>query len=280
MKKHITFALILSIANYLTAQVGVNTKNPQGAFHIDGGTLKNPDTGAPTPAQQADDVIVLPNGNTGIGTTSPTNKLEIITNGTATTQVPGFKLVDGTQAGGRVLKDNGEGNGIGVWSDINITRSVKTGVFPSTNTVVHAKDQDPALYPYQYSNVYIFLPFGKWLVNLGYTLHHDGGAPLGTNYGIKAFLSTDELTLAQDGFSFIGANSFQGQMIRNTAGSGPSFMYGSNIVDVTKAEGQTLKVLIKREGSYPLPSDVGATPLSWFFSTGNWENYLYAMPIN
>lgn len=65
------------------AQVGVNTENPQTAFHIDG-AKDNPATGAPTAAQQLNDVAITSSGNLGVGTTTPTNKVEI-NSGTANT---------------------------------------------------------------------------------------------------------------------------------------------------------------------------------------------------
>lgn len=46
----------------MKAQVGVNTQNPQGIFHVDG-TKDNNASGAPTVAQQANDFIVTPLGN-------------------------------------------------------------------------------------------------------------------------------------------------------------------------------------------------------------------------
>ncbi|PRB04930.1 hypothetical protein CQ046_06550 [Chryseobacterium sp. MYb7] len=79
MKKKII--LICSLASSLAySQVGVNTANPQAAFHVDGGK-DNPATGAPSAAQQTNDFAVTPTGAVGIGTTVPTNTLDV--NGTA-----------------------------------------------------------------------------------------------------------------------------------------------------------------------------------------------------
>ncbi len=55
----------------LSAQVGINTNNPLGTFHID------PQGDTNDPLNISDDVIVTSNGNVGIGTLTPGKKLEI-----------------------------------------------------------------------------------------------------------------------------------------------------------------------------------------------------------
>ncbi|RNA62240.1 hypothetical protein D1631_10000 [Chryseobacterium nematophagum] len=75
MKK--TNLLLLTFFGALVyGQVGINTQNPQGIFHIDG-TKDNPITGTPTSPQQLNDLIVTEEGNVGIGNINPTAKLEI-----------------------------------------------------------------------------------------------------------------------------------------------------------------------------------------------------------
>lgn len=69
MKKGIHLLMFL-VSGLLFSQVGINTVNPQGAFHIDG-AKDNPTTGVPTPLQQANDFTVTPTGRVGIGTVSP-----------------------------------------------------------------------------------------------------------------------------------------------------------------------------------------------------------------
>ncbi|ANF51267.1 hypothetical protein A0O34_12420 [Chryseobacterium glaciei] len=78
MKKiKIYFVLVLlSVTTTLSAQVGISTSNPQGSFHVDG-AKDNLATGAPTVAQQANDVIVTSDGELGVGTTNPTNSLHV-----------------------------------------------------------------------------------------------------------------------------------------------------------------------------------------------------------
>lgn len=81
MKRTLTYFLMLVTGNFFlsNAQVGIQTSNPQGVFNIDA-VKDNPATGAPSAAQQANDVAVTATGNMGIGTTVPTNKLHV--NGT------------------------------------------------------------------------------------------------------------------------------------------------------------------------------------------------------
>jgi len=76
MKKIILSTLLLALGStQFTAQVGVQTSNPQGVFNIDA-AKDNPATGAPTIAQLTNDVIVTSIGSVGIGT-APRTKLEV-----------------------------------------------------------------------------------------------------------------------------------------------------------------------------------------------------------
>jgi hypothetical protein len=69
MKKTILFLAFIA-SGIIYSQVGINTSNPRGIFHVDG--LKdNPVTGAPTAPQGSNDFTVTSNGSVGIGTTTP-----------------------------------------------------------------------------------------------------------------------------------------------------------------------------------------------------------------
>ncbi|SDQ81432.1 hypothetical protein SAMN05421664_2696 [Chryseobacterium soldanellicola] len=83
MVKKLLTVTIVCFYCLLNAQVGINTTNPQGIFHIDGGK-DNPKTGVPSIVQQSNDFIV--NASTGIGqgtisvgvgTTNPTERLDL-----------------------------------------------------------------------------------------------------------------------------------------------------------------------------------------------------------
>ncbi len=70
MKNKLLLLGLTIVSLSATAQVGVNTTNPQNTFHVDG-AKDNPTTGAPSVTQQANDFIVTSTGNVGIGTTTP-----------------------------------------------------------------------------------------------------------------------------------------------------------------------------------------------------------------
>ena len=81
MKQTIFTAMILLAGYAAQAQVGINTQNPRGIFHVDGAKDNNA-SGAPTALQQANDFIVTVDGKLGLGTTTPSSKLEV--NGAST----------------------------------------------------------------------------------------------------------------------------------------------------------------------------------------------------
>ncbi|MEN4762327.1 MULTISPECIES: hypothetical protein [unclassified Chryseobacterium] len=112
MKQKIILICSLVASGISLAQVGINTSNPQGTFHVDGAKDNN-NSGAPTAAQQANDVIITNTGNLGIGTTTPTAKVEInsgtantsglkFTNLTSTTPISSGQTI-GVDASGNVI---------------------------------------------------------------------------------------------------------------------------------------------------------------------------------
>ncbi|NDW09431.1 hypothetical protein [Dysgonomonas sp. 520] len=105
MKRKLYFLMAISIilTATLNAQVGINTENPQGIFHIDGKRNTNGNTNV------SDDVVVDTEGRVGIGTNVPTNKLSIHTTGANT----GLYLPNGA-ASGKVLTSDTQGNGVWV----------------------------------------------------------------------------------------------------------------------------------------------------------------------
>lgn len=106
MKNLLLLMTFLSVLGQSNAQVGINTKNPQGVFHIDGrssAATTNPDTGPPSAVQQLDDFLVNIKGEVGVGTTNPQAKLHIEDGATVAAPKTVLKIVDGNQAKDRVL---------------------------------------------------------------------------------------------------------------------------------------------------------------------------------
>lgn len=264
MKKHILIFSILLISTITFSQVGINTTNPQGTFNIDGG---NDNSVSPTATEQLNDVIVLPNGNTGLGTTAPTTKLEIKTT-TTSTAVTGFKLTDGNEAEGRLMK--GDANGVGTWQPINMTRKVQLGKFP-TSAALSYSSTTAGTTPI-YSNAYIVLEPGKWIVHAGLTIYVDyTSAVYGDSFSLHTYLSSDKSSLQNNNFNFIGSDKMSGRMIKNTWAGSPCLIQGTNVIEVTGTDPVTIYVLIENKTT---------TEEKWRFSTGNWENYLHAVPVN
>ena len=116
----------------ISAQVGINTQSPKGAFHVNG---KSNDLSNTNPS---DDFIVSnETGNVGIGLDNPTVKLDIKTAGTSTTPIPGLKLADGNEGSGKVLYS--DENGVATWQDIKLfTGTQKVGAFSwAQNTAIN-----------------------------------------------------------------------------------------------------------------------------------------------
>ncbi|MCS3530919.1 hypothetical protein [Chryseobacterium sp. JUb7] len=83
--------------------------------------------------------IASTTGNVGIGTSTPAQKLHIVSGGTPTTPVPAIRIVDGNQAAGKILTS--DANGTGSWQDagsasVNIYNS--NGSLTSPRTVTQA----------------------------------------------------------------------------------------------------------------------------------------------
>jgi len=77
IQKIIKLSILLYSLNSF-AQTGIYTNNPQTSFHVDAGK-DNAVTGAPTAVQQANDLVVTNTGNVGIGTTAPSERLDLNT---------------------------------------------------------------------------------------------------------------------------------------------------------------------------------------------------------
>lgn len=299
MKNYLTI-LFLGYGFLSLAQVGVNTKNPQTKFHVDGKSstsTTNPTTGAPTPAQQVDDFVVTKDGNVGTGIINPTTKLDI-NNGSSNGAI---QIVDGTQGEGRVLTSNE--SGVGTWVLPHAMTPVRTGVFEAGQTV--KSDNSGG---WKYSRVSIVLTKGLWMVNLGLTLQ--GFRERGNGDWVHMKLSSSNTNQdARTGWENVGpalnntnyAGLVLASAVYNRSASpntvyfdsdGNNFISGSNLINVT-ADTVTLYLMIENKGgdvppsplvhifghSAELDAEVANAGKAWVFQTGNWENYLYANPL-
>ncbi|PRB02777.1 hypothetical protein CQ046_11255 [Chryseobacterium sp. MYb7] len=77
MKKQLIIFFLI-IVTTLHSQIGINTSNPIGIFHVDG-AKNNPASGVPSSEQQSDDFVISKKGVVSIGTISPSpySSLEI-----------------------------------------------------------------------------------------------------------------------------------------------------------------------------------------------------------
>lgn len=254
MRKNLLIILLLSGGIYYS-QVGISTSNPQNTFHIDAGKDNNPN-GAPTVAQQTNDVIVTSAGNLGVGTVTPGVKLEI-NNGTTNGAV---KIVDGSQGDGKVLTS--DTNGLGTWKSVGVTNF--TGVTPAVSTPYGATAD-------KYMNSYIDLIPGKWFVYLGFLVN--GATSANTKYASRFTLSSSTTAVQQVGFTFINNNSFV--LTQNSNGSAGATTYGmfsSGIVRVNVTAATRLYVWDVNTRGYGDTSNISLN--------SNGENYIFAIQAN
>ena len=111
----------------LKAQVGINTNSPIGVFHVDGAKDNNVTL---TINQQLNDVNITAVGNLGIGTSTPQNKVEIVSN---TINTSGLKFSNLTSAS--TLSENDDILGLGVDSQGNVVATDRP-FFASVSSVV------------------------------------------------------------------------------------------------------------------------------------------------
>lgn len=156
MKTKLTYLVVFTFClNYCLAQIGINTDNPQGLFHIDG-AKNNPATGVPNATQLLDDFVVDKDGNAAIGKMpSSSHKFDI----KGQLHVAGTGLVNAM----RMVSD---ANGNGSWKTIdNLMKpinSVSQGTVyqaspPNTNTTLSTAWK-------QVSSTNITLTVGTWMV--------------------------------------------------------------------------------------------------------------------
>lgn len=242
---------ISGLATLQAQQAGVNTKNPQAVLHVDAKKDNSPTT------QEADDFVVTSAGSVGIGTISPTHKLDIRGK---------IQIRDGGEQAGSVLTSNA--SGLARWNYPAVSKVVVNGIFSSNAKVTPDGGATP-----KYSNIYITLTRGKWIVNAGLTFV-EGNRTIFQ----RCYLSSANNALQQNGFTFLGpagAQSSYGGIVatnitdRTATGQQRGFVTGSVAIEVT-ATTATIYLLLQNQpaGAYE-------------FNAQNYlENYFFAKPID
>jgi hypothetical protein len=197
MKKIISIlTLFVSIITF--SQVGIGTKNPQGIFNVDG-AKDNAETGTPTAAQQLNDFTVLANGNVGIGTVAPTQKLDV--NGQ-------LRIRGGNPAAGSVLTSDADG--VASWQAPSAV---------ATPTFRYVTGGDATIVPADYGNVVIInVPTNNNIIFPTPTpaiagrkvtiISIGAGASLVTNLNGGIYRTNTYNTMQQHGAEFINDGTF------------------------------------------------------------------------
>lgn len=159
------------------AQVGINTENPRGVFHLDG----NGNTDAFNIVD--DDVVVTDDGKIGLGTTTPTASLDVRGD---------FRYVDGNQNDGYMLQTDAEGNA--KW----VTQSLRNMILPNEaidnggNLNMEGMTISTTPSVMQYMNTSITLPPGAWQVYFNATFSTTNTAPLNIWWDLSTSSTIDQ----------------------------------------------------------------------------------------
>jgi hypothetical protein len=92
-----------------SAFVGINTEDPRGVLHIDGGV---------TPGDASDDVLIDTEGRLGAGLQEPTARVHTH----ADTPGGALRIQDGSEGDGYILFS--DANGVGTWAPLGLTSGV------------------------------------------------------------------------------------------------------------------------------------------------------------
>lgn len=186
---------------------------------------------------------------------------------TMNTNTGKVKIADGTQADGRVLTS--DANGIASWIQTNSNKAAVNATFPAGGGVNLTTAMGSV-----YTNLFIDLPPGKWLV-IGTYLMAQGGSSLlsGQSMFVRTSFSSSNVANIGTG-DIIGS----GLMSGNVAYPTPfGVINGQNIVNNTS--GAT-----KRYYVWAAMTNTGGQPVGFFLNNfcGNFwsENNLVALPMN
>ncbi|WP_295221205.1 hypothetical protein [uncultured Chryseobacterium sp.] len=139
MKKiNLSFTIMLLSYQLYCSQVGINTSNPQGRFHVDG-NKDNPATGSPNSTQAANDFFIDPVGNTGVGTLIPSVKLDLRSAGSNNSLGIGNTAQTAAQVSAGTLRYVPVNGGVLQYSDGTAWFQLKTPDIEKTNVVARIR---------------------------------------------------------------------------------------------------------------------------------------------
>ncbi|SIR58405.1 hypothetical protein [Chryseobacterium sp. RU33C] len=208
MRKNLLLAgLFTTFSLVVKSQVGINTTNPQGVFNIDG-LKNNPTTGVPTATQAKDDLVMISNGNLGLGLTAPGTTLDV--NGAITNRETALAVA---------------GNAVTI--PVNVSQVQLTGAATATVAISAFAAPNPGQRLIVYNNT--TGGFGATLD--GVTIPN--GKALEFVFSNSFWRSTDGGAAGANSVNIYTANgTLAGNRTVTTAGNSLSFTNGSNSVSV------------------------------------------------
>jgi hypothetical protein len=204
-------------------------------------------------------ITVLTDGKTGIGTSAPTQKLDV--NGASRLRGQIYDNNNAAGANGQVLSTNSSGQV--VWQNNIAITPIVIGV---KNNTAPSNAINSANYN---TGSYIDLPAGKWVVNTTMLLTKT-----------DSFLANDAALWIRAGFSTSSSSYNSAGNILSGSLVGPSqFGLMNGIVVINNASGSIQRYYLWRLTSQPYGSATGEEVLANF--GGGWgENQIVATPVN
>lgn len=196
--KHFFLTVIITLLFVIPAvsQVGINTQNPLGIFHVD---PKN-NTVSTTASTYVDDILVSNNGLAGMGVLSPDALLHIRTSGTSISPVSGLRLVDGNEGDGRVLTVVNN-TGLVTWQAVTEYDQVYF------NRPSYCPSRSVRESSFNYTNAHIDLPPGRWVVMANMYAHIPDAASTGEIVSVNSTFSNN---VSSGAFNSIVSSDIEG----------------------------------------------------------------------